>query len=167
MVMATCSASHAQVSLLGRGDEKETFEVHQKNNLLVGGGLTMLGLTAKAGGFVGKRWWVGAEGELHNLLSTRREIGLFTRYYTGERLFNAFIGAGASYGRFQAWNWDFDRVLPTPPVHHSTKLNALIGLELRISKRFSVEGVAKAGQLTTTNWLQPSFQGSVNYYIGR
>jgi hypothetical protein len=44
---------------------------HQKGRWLVGLGPTFLGGTAKAGHFVANRMWIGVEGEIHSLLSSR------------------------------------------------------------------------------------------------
>lgn len=165
-VAASIRVGRAQTPVLKNGP-KNPWLLHSKNHWLVGAGPTYFGVTAKAGRFIANRWWAGAEVELHELLSSRQEVGLFTRYYTGERMISGFIGGGVSYGHFQAWDWDFDNVLPTPPLYRSTKLNALVGLEVRLTKRVSLEGVAKAGRLTNAAWIQPSFQGSVNYYLGR
>jgi len=167
ILILTISTGQAQTTLFKPDSVRESFLTHGKNNWLVGAGATYFGLTAKGGRFVANRWWVGAEIELHELLSSRQEIGLFTRYYTGERMINGFIGGGLSYGHFQTWNWDIDNFEPAPPLYRSVKLNALLGLEIRVAKRFSIEGVVKAGRLTKVNWIQPSIQGSINYYIGR
>jgi hypothetical protein len=163
----TISVCRSQTILFEPDPVKKSFLIHSKSNWLVGAGATYFGLTAKGGRFFADRWWVGAEMELHELLSSRQEVGLFTRYYTGERKINGFIGGGLSYGHFQTWNWDIDNFEPDPPLYRSVKLNALVGLEIRVAKRFSLEGVLKGGRLTKVNWIQPSLQGSINYYIGR
>lgn len=141
---------------------------HQKNKWLVGAGLTYLGLTAKAGRFVAPRTWLGLEAESHHLLSDRQEIGVFARYYLWNGgLISGFSALGVSYGSFQAWNWNFDGSKPPQPLYQSPKLNAAFGLECPIGKQLALEGVAKVGRLTQADWVQPSFQGSINYYFGR
>gem|GEM_PF-3712622 len=135
---------------------------HARSRKLVGVGATYLGLTAKAGYFPANRLW--AEGELHSLLSDRLEGGIFARYYflnvTGV---SAFALGGVTYGRFQAWDWDFDDIRPeTPTRYHSAKLNAGLGQEISLTRRFALEGVAKIGRLTDANWYQPSLQASLN-----
>lgn len=141
---------------------------HQKGKWLAGAGPTFFGATAKAGRFVANRTWVGVEGEAHALLSDRLEAGVFARYYLlhGGRI-SSFSEAGVSYGRFQGWSFDIDNEFPDPELYRSVKLNAALGLECSLSRRVSLEGVAKVGRLVKANWFQPSFQGSVNVYLGR
>lgn len=140
--------------------------VHPKGTWLVGAGATFFGLTAKGGNFLTERLWLGAELEVHDLFSARREAGVLTRYYLGKGRLRAFGGAGVSYGSFKnAWP-DFDN--PTPSVkYYSYKLNASTGLELQLTKRFSLEGVLKVGQLTKIDWTLPSVQGSLNIALGK
>lgn len=141
---------------------------HQKGKWLIGAGPTLVGVTAKAGRFVANRTWVGIEGEGHAFLSDRLEAGVFARYYLWHGLLPGFSEVGVSYGRFQVWDWDFDNETPgSPELYRSVKLNAAFGMECPLSRRVSLEGVAKVGRLTKTNWFQPSFQGSVNVYLGR
>lgn len=141
---------------------------HQKGKWLVGAGPTFFGATAKAGKFIANRTWVGVEGEAHALLSDRLEAGVFARYYLLHGVISSFSEVGVSYGCFQVWDWGFDNETPgSPELYRSVKLNAALGLELALSRRVSLESVAKVGRLTTVNWFQPSFQGSVNLYLGR
>ncbi|MDR6197464.1 hypothetical protein QE357_004576 [Siphonobacter sp. BAB-5404] len=76
------------------------------------------------------------------------------------------MGGGLSYGYFEIWNWDIDNPKP-PQIYRSPKINALAGLEIRLTRRVNLEGVIKAGRLTQTNWIQPSLQGSVTIYLGK
>ncbi|RCR68562.1 hypothetical protein [Larkinella punicea] len=147
----------------------EVVSQHQKGSWLTGAGLTVLGTTAKVGYFAANRWWIGAEGELHNLLSTRLEGGLFARYYLWNgSLLSGFALGGVSYGRFQGWDWDIDFETPGSPTRYSsTKLNAGLGLEMTLSRRLALEGVGKVGKLTDAGWFQPSVQLSLNVYLGR
>lgn len=141
---------------------------HQKGKWLVGIGPTFLGGTAKAGRFVANRTWLGVQSEVHYLLSTRVETGVFARYYLWNGgVFSGFSEAGVSYGRFQAWNLNTDGPQITPPVYWTPKVNMALGIEIPIGRWVSLEGVAKAGRLIATNWVQPSFQGSINVYLGR
>lgn len=140
---------------------------HQKGKWLVGAGPTLFGATVKAGRFIANRTWVGVEGEGHALLSSRLEAGIFGRYYLWHGLLNGFSEVGVSYGRFQGWSFDIDNEFPDPPLYRSVKLNVAFGFECPVSRRVALEGVAKVGRLTKTNWLQPSLQGSVNIYLGR
>lgn len=145
---------------------KRTMPVEYSKGRFMGGvGVTFIGLTAKTGGFVQDRLWLGAQGELHALLSYRAEAGLFARYYPWNRRLTTFVETGVSYGRFDPW--DFDGVLPDPWSGKSPKLNLGMGIEYRITERFGLEALAKAGKLTAVNWIQPSFQGSLNYTFGR
>lgn len=141
---------------------------HQKGKWLVGTGPTLIGVTAKAGKFVANRTWIGVEGETHTFLSDRLEAGVFARYYLWNGFLPGFSEVGVSYGRFQGWDWDLDNETPgSPELYRSIKLNVAFGIECPLSRRLSLEGVAKVGRLTTVNWFQPSFQGSVNVYLGR
>ncbi|GAB3644227.1 hypothetical protein [Spirosoma arcticum] len=142
---------------------------HQKGKWLVGAGPTLIGATAKVGRFVANRTWIGVEGEGHALLSDRLEAGVFARYYLWNGgVISGFSVLGVSYGRFQEWDWDTDNEKPgSPELYRSVKLNAAFGLECLLGRRVSLEGVAKVGRLTKVNWFQPSFQGSVNVYLGR
>lgn len=142
--------------------------LHQQNKWLIGAGPTLLGVTAKAGRFIANRTWVGVQGEVHALLSDRREVGVFARYYLWNGgLLSGFSEVGVSYGRFQVWEWDFDNEYPDPPLYRSPKVSAAFGIEYPLGRIVSLEGVAKFGKLTDVNWVQPSLQGSVNIYLGR
>lgn len=155
----------SQVQLSG---EKNLFIKYPKNHWLVGAGVTIVGLTAKTGKFMTNQWWIGAEAEIHNFLTTRQEVGLFTRYYTGKRRANGFVGTGLSYGHFQGKKMKFDEPAEALLTNHrSLKMSLLAGLDVRLTKRVSIEGVAKIGQLTKFNWTQPSLQGSINVYLGK
>lgn len=140
---------------------------YSKGRLMGGAGITFVGATAKIGGFVRDRLWLGAQGELHAALSYRAEAGLFARYYPWNGRLTTFAETGVSYGRFDPWDFDFDGVRPDPWSGASPKLNLGAGIEYRITERFGLEAVAKAGALTATKWIQPSFQGSLNYTFGR
>ena len=142
---------------------------HQQGKWLIGAGPTFIGATAKAGKFVANRVWIGIQGEGHAAFSDRLETGVFARYYLlhGGRI-SSFSEIGVSYGRFQGWDFDFDNEIPgSPELYRSIKLNAAIGLECALSRRVSLEAVTKVGRLTKANWFQPSFQGSLNVYLGR
>lgn len=139
---------------------------HQKDQWLIGGGCTLLGLTAKAGKFVANRTWVGLSGELTALSESRIEAGVFSRYYLwAGGLASGFAEAGVSYGRFREFV-DSDSVRP-PRLSYSPKLTAGFGLEIPLHRQVALEGVAKIGRLTETNWVQPGFQGSLNIYFAR
>ena len=169
LITLAVTAGQAQTnSQLRLSSEEEFFIRRPKDRWLVGAGITLVGLTAKTGRFMNDRWWVGTEAEIHNFLTTRQEIGLFTRYYTGVRRVNAFAGIGLSYGHFRGKkmrsNEPAEALLST---HRSLKMSMLAGLEARLTKRIGIEGVAKVGQLTKFDWTQPSLQGSFNVYLGR
>ncbi|NEU70408.1 hypothetical protein [Spirosoma agri] len=162
------STSFAQDGDRNSDWQKVASAHHQKGGGLTGGGLTIVGAQAKLGKFVANRTWIGLEGEVHNFFSQRQEAGLFARYYLWNGGFvSGFSEIGFSYGRFKDWVWDLDLGSEPPKPFYSPKLNAGFGLEYTLGKRFSLEGVAKAGKLTQVNWIQPSFQGSVNFYFGR
>ena len=165
-----CTSGFGQTNANAKADQWRAISVaqHQKGKWLVGAGPTFIGATAKAGKFVANRVWVGIQGEGHAAFSDRLEAGVFGRYYLWHGLLNGFSEVGVSYGRFQAWDFDFDNERPgSPELYRSVKLNAALGMECPMSRRVSVEGVAKLGRLTKANWLQPSLQGSVNIYLGR
>lgn len=169
LVMMAVTAGQAQLNSQSQlSSEKELFIEHPKNHWLVGAGVTLIGLTAKTGRFINDKWWIGTEAEIHNFLTTRQEIGLFTRYYTGIRRVNGFVGTGLSYGQFQGKKMRSDEPAEALLTNHrSLKVSVLAGLEVRLTRRISIEGVAKAGQLTKFDWTQPSLQGSVNVYLGK
>ena len=163
--------SFGQINDKGKVNDWRAVSVgqHQKGKWLVGAGPTFFGVTAKAGRFVANRTWVGVEGEAHALLSDRLEAGVFARYYLLHGgIISSFSEVGVSYGRFQGWDWDIDDETPgRPELYRSIKLNAALGLECSLSRRVSLEAVAKVGRLTKINWFQPSFQGLVNVYLGQ
>ena len=169
LVMVAVITGQAQTNLqLQLSSENELFIKRPKYRWLVGAGITLVGLTAKTGRFMNDKWWIGTEAEIHNFLTTRQEIGLFTRYYTGVRRANGFVGTGLSYGQFRGRKMRSDE--PAEALltdHRSLKMSVLAGLEIRLTKRVSMEGVAKAGQLTKFDWTQPSLQGSINVYLGK
>lgn len=164
-----CTNSFGQDGIKVKDGRAVLVAQRQKGNWLVGAGPTFLGATVKAGRFVANRAWVGVEGEAHTLLSDRLEAGIFARYYLLHgSLISSFSEVGVSYGRFQVWDWDIDNETPGgPELYRSLKLNAALGLECSLSRRVSLESVAKVGRLTKVNWFQPSFQGSINVYLGR
>lgn len=163
-----CTYSFGQTSDKAKDWRAISVAQHQKGKWLVGAGPTFIGATAKAGKFVANRVWIGLQGEGHAALSDRLEAGVFARYYLlhGGRI-SSFSEVGVSYGRFQVWSFDIDNEFPDPVLYRSVKLNAALGLECALSRRVSLESVAKVGRLTKANWFQPSFQGSVNVYLGR
>ncbi len=169
LVCFVSAYSFGQLSAKGKVNDWRAVAVtqHQKGNWLVGAGPTFLGVTAKAGRFVANRTWVGVQSEWNDFLSFRREAGAFARYYlwNGGGL-SGFSEAGVSYGRFQAYNFNIDDPSPDA-IYQTAKLNVAFGLECALSRRVTLEGVAKAGRLTVTNWIQPSLQGSINVYLGR
>ena len=161
------STSFAQTEDKNSDWQKISVSYHQQGRWLAGGGLTLLGFTAKVGKFVANRSWVGVESEVHNFFSQRQEAGLFGRYYLWNGGFiSGFSEAGLSYGRFKDWVWEVEQGQQPPQPFYSAKLNAGFGLEYPLRKQLSIEGVVKVGKLTQVNWFQPSFQGSVNFYFG-
>lgn len=170
LVGCLCTRGFGQIGSTKSAEEWRAVSVaqHQKGKWLVGAGPTFIGATAKAGKFVANRVWAGVQIEGHTAFSDRLEAGVFGRYYLWHGLLNGFSEVGVSYGRFQKWDLDFDNERPdSPELYRSVKFNAAFGMECPLSRRVSVEGVAKVGQLAKTNWLQLSVQGSVNVYLGR
>ena len=164
--MASAASNAQSTSKSDSSNQKSTFAQHPKGTWLLGVGATYIGLTAKGGAFATNRLWVGAEAEIHDLLTERREVGLFTRYYAGKGKAHLFVGTGVSYGAFKEFSWDIDDYTP-PQTYHSVKLNALAGLEIHLNRRLSIEGVAKVGWLTQASGFLPSVQGSVNVLLGK
>lgn len=174
MPLLLCCMTTASYGQIGTKDKVSDWEAvsvayHKKGRWMTGGGLTLVGATVKVGRFVANRIWVGAEGDYNSFFADRREVGVFGRVYLWESsLVSGFVGAGASYGRFQAYNlFDIDGEMPPQPVYWSPKLSSLFGLEYPIGRRVSLEGVLKVGGITKTDWTQLSAQGSVNVYLGR
>ena len=164
-----CTNSFGQTGTQAKIDDWPAVAAaqHQKGKWLVGAGPTLIGATAKIGRFVANRTWVGIEGEGHAFLSDRLEAGVFARYYLWNGFLPGFSEVGVSYGRFQGWDWDIDDETPgSPELYRSVKLNAAFGMECPLSRRLSLEGVVKVGRLAKINWFQPSFQGSVNVFLG-
>lgn len=140
---------------------------HQQGTWLVGAGPTVFGATAKIGHFINDRFWLGVEAEVHQLNSDRREAGLFGRYYLWSGRLSGFTELGVSYGRFQKWDYDIIDKVNTNPIYNTAKLNGALGIEYTLGRRIAVEAVGKAGKLINTDWIQPSFQLSLNVYLGR
>lgn len=141
---------------------------YRQGTWLLGAGITLVGMTAKCGIFATNHLWIGVEAEKHNFLSKRREAGLFTRYYVGKGNLRGFVGTGLSYGRFESfYMWGDEPSADPKEVYHDVKMNALAGVEVQLYRRLTVEGVAKIGRLTQTNWYQPSFQCSFNVPLGK
>ncbi|NEU70327.1 hypothetical protein [Spirosoma agri] len=101
------------------------------------------------------RAWLGVEGEIHSLLTERREAGLFGRYYLWNGGFVGFTEVGLSYGRFQQRSIFADPPLDYP-LYRTTKLSAAFGLAYLVGRRVSLEGVFKVGKASGTDWIQPS-----------
>jgi hypothetical protein len=169
ILFGTRSQAQVPIAADSSGTSRTRWAAQQRaGTWLVGSGVTFVGLTAKGGRFLSDRWWVGGEAEVHHLLSTRHEAGLFARRYQfWDSWLSSFIGAGASYGRFEEWDMDMDNVRPDPPVYRTAKLNLLAGFEFHFSERVSLELAAKVGRLGAVNWLQPSFQASANLTLGQ
>lgn len=140
--------------------------VHPKGTWMVGAGATFLGFTAKGGNFLTERIWLGGEAEFHDFFTARKEVGMMARYYSGKGRVRTFSSAGVSFGAFKDSWPDFDNPKP-PTIYDSFKLNASLGLEIQLTKRVSMEGVLKLGQLTKVNWTLPSVQGSFNVALGK
>lgn len=167
LIMLSATLSQAQTEAKSPASPKEKLSsFHPKGSWLIGAGATYLGLTAKGGVFAANQLWVGVEAEKHKLFSRRREVGLASRYYFGKGMMHGFVGAGASYGYFRFTSWDFDNYEP-PKIYHSFKLNALAGAEIHLTRRVSIEGVAKMGWLTEASGCLPSVQGSINVLLGK
>ncbi|RIV25238.1 hypothetical protein DYU11_07985 [Fibrisoma montanum] len=155
------TVGQAQDMFLKEG--RATYQTNAKGHWMAGGGLTFIGVTGKAGRFVADHVWLGGELEHLSFFGTRYEAGVFARYYKGKGMLNGILGTGVTYGQFKGWTFDG----PMPPAYRSVKLNALLGLELRLTERVSFEGVAKIGWLTAAQCVQFSPQGSLNVYLGR
>lgn len=136
------------------------------HTFLVGAGPTFFGLNAKAGYFLKHNILVGANSELHELFSSRREAGVFGRKYLNSNRLSFFVQAGAAYGKYQAWNWNIDNPEPSK-LYRSVKLNVMAGGEIRFSKMVSVEGEAGYGRILNTNWWAPSIKSSINIRLNK
>lgn len=166
ILLAFCGVKAQQVVETPNSPKENLTAVHPKGTWLVGVGGTFIGLTAKGGSFLTERLWLGGELETQSFFTTRREVGVLTRYYVGKGELRAFVGTGVSYGSFKDSWADFDNPMPSIK-HYSYKLNVSTGLELQLTKRISVEGVLKVGQLTKVNWTLPTVQGSFNFAFGK
>ncbi len=167
LIMLSATLSQAQTETESPASSKEKLSsFHPKGSWLLGAGATFLGLTAKGGVFAADQLWLGVEVERHKLFSTRQEIGFVPRYYVGKSRMHGFAGAGVSYGYFRTDSWDFDNPRP-PKIYHSVKLNTLAGAEVHLTRRISIEGVAKMGWLTEASGWLPSVQGSINVLLGK
>lgn len=133
---------------------------------MAGAGPTFLGVSAKAGVFTKGNILLGFNGELHELLSSRREAGVFGRKYLNSNRLSFFVQAGVAYGRFQIWDFaalDIDKPnTETPELHRGVKLNGSLGGEIRISRMVSIEGEAGYGRIFNANWWAPSIRSAIN-----
>ena len=137
------------------------------NTFLVGGGFSFFGLNAKSGIFVGNNLLLGINGETHNLLSTRKEVGIFGRKYINKNRLSFFAEMGASYGSFQIWDLDIDHEKPDTEFYKELKLNGGLGAEIRLTPKISIEGAAGMGKIMNGGWWAPSLRSSVNYRFTR
>jgi hypothetical protein len=136
--------------------------------LMLGAGPTFLGVNVKGGMFLKKHFLVGASVEVHELLSSRKEVGLFARKYLNSNRFSVFVQAGPSYGTFKERDFDMDNETPGPtPIYRGLKLNAAAGAEIRITPMISIEGELGIGRIMNTNWWAPSIRSSVNFRLYR
>jgi hypothetical protein len=171
LLLCFCTASFGQIGAKTPVSDWKAVSIsqHQKSRWLVGLGPTFLGGTAKAGHFVANRTWIGVEGEIHSLLSSRQEIGPSVRYYVWESsLLSVFAAAGVSYGRFQQYslfNIDGDR--PDPAPYYRTKFSGALGLDYPLGRRTALEGVLKMGKPVGNHSFQPSLQLSLNVSLGK
>lgn len=132
--------------------------------VMVGAGPTFFGANLKGGIFLKKHFLSGASMEVHELLSSRKEAGVFLRKYVNSNRFSFFIQAGPSYGSFQAWDLDMDNETPgRPPLYHRLKLNGVAGAEIRITPEISIEGEVGIGRIMNTDWWAPSIRSSINF----
>jgi hypothetical protein len=132
---------------------------------MIGAGPTFFGVNAKGGVFLKKHFMLGASLELHELLSSRKEAGLFLRKYVNSNRISFFAQAGTSYGSFQEWDLDMDSP-STPAVYKRLKLNGGAGAEIRITPLISLEGEVGIGRIMNTNWWAPSIRSSINFRFG-
>jgi hypothetical protein len=131
---------------------------------ILGFGPNYFGLNAKIGVFLGNNSVFGINSELHELLSSRREIGCFGRKYLNNNTISMFIQTGLAFGTFKEWDWDIDNETPgQPELIKSLKINGILGSEVRLTKNFSLEGELGIGKLLNANWWAPSVRGSLNY----
>jgi hypothetical protein len=134
--------------------------------LMVGAGPTFFGANFKGGIFLKKHLLLGASMEVHELLSSRKEAGVYLRKYVNSNRLSFFIQAGPSYGSFQAWDihMDIDNEAPgSPPLYHRLKLNGVAGAEIRITPLISIEGEMGIGRIMNTDWWAPSIRSSINF----
>lgn len=171
LLLCFCTVSFGQIGAKIPVSDWKAVSVsqHQKGRWLVGLGPTLLGGTTKAGRFVANRTWIGVEGEIHSLLSSRQEIGPSVRYYVRESsLLSVFAAAGVSYGRFQQYSlFDIDGDRPDPAPYYRTKFSGALGLDYPLGRRTSLEGVLKMGKPIGIYGLQPSLQLSLNVSLGK
>jgi hypothetical protein len=150
--------------------QREWFrEPTPKGTFTVGAGPTFLGLDVKVGGFLTPTVLVGLNGEIHEMLSSRREIGLFARKYVNTGRFSLFVQTGPAYGRFQAWGgWNIDSPPePTPQLYKAVKLNGMLGGEIRFSRMLSMEASGGVGFIARANWWAPSLKSALNIRLNR
>jgi hypothetical protein len=168
LLCCLCSISFAQSGNNDSDWRKIDSHHHQRGKWLIGAGPTILGAQAKAGKFVANRTWIGLEGAVVNFFSQRQEVGLSSRYYLWNGGFvSGFAEAGFSYGRFKDWVWEIEQGEERPGAFYSPKINTGLGLEYTLTQRFSLEGIIRVSKLTQVNRIQPSFQGSLNFYFRR
>lgn len=134
---------------------------------VIGAGPNFIGLNAKAGLFLKNNFMLGVNSEVHHFLSTRKEVGVFGRKYLNTNRLSFFVQSGVAYGRFEEWG-SFD--LDTPPAERKErmevsglKINGSGGGEIKLSRRFGLEGEIGIGKILNTQWWAPSIRGSLNY----
>lgn len=134
----------------------------EHGTVVVGAGPTYVGGTAKAGIFLKQNRVLGISAEFHNLLSTRKEVGIFGRQYLNSNRFSAYLQPGISYGTFESWNLNIDD-FTEEQKYTTVKLNFSLGGEIRLSKMISLEGEAGIGKLIGVDhgWV-PSVRSSLN-----
>lgn len=134
--------------------------------LIIGAGPTFFGANLKGGVFLNKHFLLGGSIEVHELLSSRKEAGVYLRKYVNSNRLSFFIQAGPSYGSFQAWDIHMDidnETHVTPPLYHRLKLNGVAGAEIRITPLISIEGEVGIGRIMNTDWWAPSIRSSINF----
>ncbi|MCD8540918.1 MAG: hypothetical protein LRY55_14995 [Leadbetterella sp.] len=157
---------------LNAQDKSWLKESTPSGTFLIGAGPNFLGFNAKAGTFLKKGVLIGVNAEVHHFLSTRKEAGVFARKYLNSNRVSFFLQGGVGYGNFEVWNFGFD--IDKPPVereepyhYRELKLNVTGGGEIKLSRRFGLEGEAGYGKILNSSWWAPSIRASLNYRILR
>lgn len=144
---------------------------------LIGAGWNVgtVGANVKAGKFLKNNFLVGVNGEiLHEIslkpnLQIKKEAGLFARKYINTHPLSFYLQGGVAYGRFEdSGDLDFDienSNIKQTKVYNRLKINASVGAELKLSKRFSLEGEWMQGKILNSPWWTQSIKTSLNYRI--